>query len=206
MRAAVRAAGAAAVLSVALVAGCSSSSDSGKDQEPKAVATVKPAKEKEPSPEASKTDASPTAPVLNVGDTKTFDFGDLDDESNYKIVTKMSVTAVKAKYVTAEEINGNEPEQGQYVALTLTLKNVGEAPAQISVYGLMNWQDADHAAQDATTLEGLGGPDLETTYKPGQSVTGTVVLDVAARGGEVSLLNAASDDQAPFFTVKLPTT
>ncbi|KPC89935.1 hypothetical protein ADL27_38655 [Streptomyces sp. NRRL F-6602] len=145
--------------------------------------------------------------MLNVGDTKAFDFGDLDDESNYKVVTKMSVTAVKAKYVTPAEVDTtNEPEHGQYVTLTLTLKNVGKAPAQISVYGLMNWQDADHAAQDATTLEGLGGPDLETTYKPGQSVTGTVVLDVAARGGEVSLLNAASDDQAPFFTVKLPTT
>ncbi|MEU6665291.1 hypothetical protein [Streptomyces sp. NPDC046727] len=40
-------------------------------------------------------------------------------------------------------------------------------------YGNLQWEDGQTAAQDATTLEGLGdGPDLDAEYKPGQGVTG----------------------------------
>ncbi|MFF1689282.1 MULTISPECIES: hypothetical protein [unclassified Streptomyces] len=81
----------------------------------------------------------------------------------------MQATVVSAKYVTPAEVDTtNEPEQGQYVALTLTFKNVGKAPAEVMTYGMMKWEDSKTAAQDATTLEGVGeGPELDTTYKPG---------------------------------------
>ncbi|MEV4971946.1 DUF4352 domain-containing protein [Streptomyces scopuliridis] len=119
---------------------------------------------------------------------------------NPTVTTKMQVTFKSAEYVTAADIDTtNEPELGQYVRLTLTLKNVGSKPADVSMYGATTWEDGSTAAQDATTLEGVGeGPELDTTYKPGQSVTGSLVLDVGAKGGIVSY-------DGDTFRVELPT-
>ncbi|WP_319648512.1 DUF4352 domain-containing protein [Streptomyces scabiei] len=119
----------------------------------------------------------------------------------------MQVTVVSAKYVTPAEVDTtNQPEHGQYVELTLTLKNVGKGSAKFSAYGLMTWEDDKTAAQDATTLEGVGeGPELDTTYKPGQSVTGKLILDVARKGGIVSYVGGDNPEaEGPVFTVKLP--
>lgn len=202
-----RAAVPAVVLSVALLGGCSSggSDDAARKQEPAAEVPIDPADLPEEEPSSS----SAPGPVLKIGDTGEFETGETDDYGeNYKVTSKMSVTAVSAKYMTPDEVGtSNEPEQGQYVELTLTLKNVGKAPAEVMLYGMTTWEDDSTAAQDATTLEGVGeGPELDTTYKPGQSVTGKLILDVGAKGGIVSY-NGSEDPDAdgPVFSVELPT-
>ncbi|MFF1417650.1 DUF4352 domain-containing protein [Streptomyces sp. NPDC058280] len=149
----------------------------------------------DPSPSASE------GPSLKVGDTGTYDVVETDEYGeNPSVTTKMQVTVKGAKYVTPSEIDTtNEPKLGQYVVLTLTLKNVGKKPADFAAYGVTTWESKDTAAQDATTLEGVGeGPELDTTYKPGQSVTGSLVLDVGAKGGIVSY-------DGDTFRVELPT-
>ncbi|MFB7115756.1 DUF4352 domain-containing protein [Streptomyces sp. NPDC056291] len=151
--------------------------------------------------------SSKPAPVLSVGQTGTWDYGETDDNGeNFQATSKMQVTVVSAKYATpAEAGTTNEPEHGQYVILTLTLKNVGQAPAKASMYGLLRWEDEQTAAQDCTTLEGVGeGDDLDTTYKPGQSVTGKLVLDVGRRGGVVSYVGTDDPDADAAFQVTLP--
>jgi hypothetical protein len=191
----------AVVLSL-FVVGCSSGSEE-KDASPQPQSSV----EASPEPSEATSSAAPV-PALSVGETGSFDVGETDEYGeNFKVTSKLQVTVVSAKYVTPAEINtSNEPEHGQFVKLTLTLKNVGQAPAEFAGYGVMQWEDDETAAQDATTLEGVGdGPDLDTTYKPGQSVTGSMILDVARRGGIVSY-GGSGDPEAtgPLFTIKLP--
>ncbi|MDX3233341.1 DUF4352 domain-containing protein [Streptomyces sp. ME19-01-6] len=196
---------ASAALLGAVLVGCSSDDggDSKESAPSTAPATADEATEESPSPSPTK----PAAPVIAVGETGTFGIGKTDEYGeNYKVTTEMRVTAVSAKYVTPAEIDTtNTPENGQYVVLTLTLKNVGKAPAKIATYGLMQWEDDRSSAQDASTLEGVGdGPDLDTTYKPGQSITGKLVLDVARRGGKVSYVGGDDPSAEPSFVVKLP--
>ncbi|MEU1200100.1 DUF4352 domain-containing protein [Streptomyces sp. NPDC005813] len=142
-----------------------------------------------------------------MGQTGTWPYGETDDTGeNYQVTSKMQVKVVSATYVTPAEIDTtNKPEQGQFVKLTLTLKNVGDAPAKFAAYGMMKWEDDQTAAQDATTLEGVGdGPDLDTTYKPGQAVTGSLVLDIARKGGTVSYVGMDDPSADAAFVVKLP--
>ncbi|MFF6981987.1 hypothetical protein ACFZAV_30815 [Streptomyces sp. NPDC008343] len=127
MRAYVRRAGVPAVLlSAVLLAGCSSESDSGDSvasQEPAGEAPVD-----EAAVEASKSaSSSGPGPVLEVGETGEFATGEKDEDGeNYKVTSKISVKVVSADYVTAGQADrSTEPENGQYVKLTLTLKNVG---------------------------------------------------------------------------------
>ncbi|MEV4037741.1 DUF4352 domain-containing protein [Streptomyces umbrinus] len=159
----------------------------------------------EPSEEAP---SSTPALKLAVGETGTYDVGEADEYGeNFKVTSKMQVNVAGAEYVTPDEIGtSNEPEQGQFVKLVLTLKNVGKAPAEFSAYGLLTWEDDQTAAQDATTLESVGeGPDLDATYKPGQSVTGSVILDVARKGGIVSYVGSEdAEAEEPVFTIELP--
>ncbi|MGW2514709.1 DUF4352 domain-containing protein [Streptomyces scopuliridis] len=170
-----------------LITGCSSS-DSTESKPKNTEASVEPAADPakesaEPSPSAS------AGPLLKVGQTGTYDVVETDEYGeNPAVTTKMQVTVKSAKYATPAEVDTtNEPELGQYVVLTLTLKNVGSKPADFAAYGVTTWENKDTAAQDATTLEGVGeGPELDTTYKPGQSVTGSLILDVGAKGGIVS--------------------
>ncbi|MFB7479588.1 DUF4352 domain-containing protein [Streptomyces anulatus] len=162
--------------------------------EPSADKTV------EPSPSAS------AAPAIKVGESGTFDFYETDEYGqNPKVATQLEVTVKSAEYVTPTQINTtNEPENGQFVKLTITVKNVGKAPGEFAAYGMMTWEDADTAAQEATTLEGVGeGQDVDTTYKPGQSVTGSLILDVGAKGGTLSYASSIIDE-APAFTIELP--
>lgn len=197
----------AVLLSAVLLAGCSD----GLTSRPEPDASAPPASEApvkeaavEPSEAAS---SSAPAPVVGVGETAKFGLGETDDYGeNYKVTTQMSVTVVSAKYVTASEVDTtNEPEHGQYVELTLTLKNVGDAPAEIMTYGTMQWEDKQTAAQDATTLEGVGdGATLDTTYKPGQSVTGKLILDVARKGGTVGYYGSDDPSGEAAFVVELP--
>ncbi|MFD7776677.1 DUF4352 domain-containing protein [Streptomyces sp. NPDC059753] len=197
-----------AVLASALVTGCSSGDDA-KDVATKPTKAAAPAKEEAADEPTEEKPSSAPAPALGVGQTGTFATGKTDDYGeNFKVTSKLQVTVVSAKYVTPAEVDTtNEPEQGQYVALTLTFKNVGKAPAEVMTYGMMKWEDSKTAAQDATTLEGVGdGPDLDTTYNPGQSVTGKLILDVARKGGTVSYFDTNGDPEAegPSFKVALP--
>ncbi|MFF1400232.1 DUF4352 domain-containing protein [Streptomyces sp. NPDC058287] len=197
-------------LASALVTGCSSPEPTDADTKPLPVeATASFAKEDDGKPAEEAPSTTPAAPSLKVGESGTFLTGKTDDYGeNFKVTSKMQVTVVSAKYVTPAEVDTtNKPEQGQYVKLTLTFKNVGKAPAEVMTYGMMKWEDSKTAAQDATTLEGVGeGPELDTTYKPGQSVTGKLILDVARKGGTVSYFDNNSDPEAegPSFKVALP--
>lgn len=198
----------AVALSAVLLSGCSdsgSSNDGKAAPKTSAAATDQAAQEASGEPSEAPPSSAPV-PTLNVGQTGTWAYGETDDSGTYRATTKMSVTVVSAKYVTPDEIDTtNKPEHGQYVALTLTLKNVGQAPADVSTYGMMKWEDGQTAAQDASTLEGVGeGDDLDTTYKPGQSVTGKLILDVGRKGGTVSYTGTDDPNAEAAFKVTLP--
>lgn len=186
-----------------LAMGCSTEP---KPDKPASIAATEPtdepaAKESaEPSPSAS------AAPPIKVGKSGTFDFYETDEYGqNPKVATQLEVTVKGAEYVTPEQIDTtNAPENGQFLKLTITVKNVGKAPGEFAAYGMMTWEDANTAAQEATTLEGVGeGQDVDTTYKPGQSVTGSLILDVGAKGGTLSYVSSIVDG-APAFTIDLP--
>ncbi|MFT2014973.1 DUF4352 domain-containing protein [Streptomyces sp. 796.1] len=160
-----------------------------------------------PEPTAATSAASTPPPSLAVGESGTYPVGKTDEYGEgFTVTSTMKVTVVEAKYVTPAQVDTtNQPEHGQYVSLTLTVRNVGKAAAEFSSYGMMKWEDGQTAAQDATTLEGVGeGLDLDTTYKPGQSVTGRLVLDVVRRGGTVSYYDNNAQGEAPAFTIELP--
>ncbi|MFB8071146.1 DUF4352 domain-containing protein [Streptomyces californicus] len=155
----------------------------------------------EPSPSAS------TAPAIKVGESGVFDYYETDEYGqNPKVATQLEVTVKSADYVTPAQVpTTNEPEKGQFLKLTITVKNVGKAPGEFSGYGMITWENDDTAAQEATTLEGVGeGQDVDTTYKPGQSVTGSLILDVGAKGGTLSYARSIMDGDEPAFTIELP--
>ncbi|MCQ6554809.1 DUF4352 domain-containing protein [Streptomyces sp. C10-9-1] len=191
----------------ALLTGCSSADEPA---EPTDVAVSEVAPE---TTSATPTSADPSSsapvPSAGVGETVTFDTGETDEYGeNYQVTSKLSVTVDSVEYVTPEEINTtNEPDLGQFVKVTLTVKNVGDADAEFAGYGSMYWEDEETAAQGATTLEGVGeGPDLDTTYRPGQSVTGFMILDVGRKGGTVGYTGEAGPfSDEPAFTIELPT-
>jgi outer membrane murein-binding lipoprotein Lpp len=207
MRAYVRRACVPAVLmSAVLLTGCSSEPEKDRAA-PTLSASAGPVSEDQPSQKPSESaSSSAPAPEVGVGEKVKFDVGETDEYGeNWKVTTQVEVTVVSAKYVTPAEVDTtNEPENGQSVELTLKLANVGKAPAEIMTYGMMQWQDEKTAAQDATTLEGVGeGQDLDTTYRPGQSVTGKLVLDVVRKGGTVGYYSDNPSGE-PSFAVKLP--
>lgn len=196
----------AMLISVVPLAGCSSGGSDDKATS-KASASAESVVKEQPSQEPSETASASAVPVLKVGQSGTWAYGETDDlGENFKVTTQMKTTVVSAEYVTPDEIDtGNKPENGQFVRLTLTLKNVGDAPAEIMTYGVMEWEDDNTAAQDASTLEGVGdGRTLDTTYKPGQSVTGYLILDVGRRGGVVSYAGTEDPNADAAFKVELP--
>ncbi|GAA5215911.1 hypothetical protein GCM10023323_66840 [Streptomyces thinghirensis] len=206
----------AVVLSVVLLTGCGGR-DSDEGAAPQKSSAAEAAVD-EPAQEPSEDAHTPVpGPNVGIGRRVTFSVGETDEYGqNYKVTTKMDVRVLDVKYMTPAELDAakdmtlaeldttNEPEHGQYLTLTLMLENVGDAPAKITTYGMMKWQDANHAAQDATTLESVGGPALDRTYAPGQSVIGALVLDVAAKGGTVSYYGTNDPSGEPAFVVTLP--
>ncbi|MET9732816.1 DUF4352 domain-containing protein [Streptomyces sp. NPDC006458] len=139
--------------------------------------------------------------MLKVGETGTFGVGERFGE-NYRETTKLQVTVVSAKEVTPD--TSVKPKNGRYVELTLTIKNVGKGLGDVMTYDMMRWESADTAAQDASTLEGVGeGQSIDTTYKPGQSVTGKLILDVGD-GGTVSYVGTDVPYAEAAFKVELP--
>ncbi|MFE6493434.1 DUF4352 domain-containing protein [Streptomyces sp. NPDC057748] len=205
MRAFVRRAGvsaAAAGIAVAAITGCTSEEKAAPTPSTAASAPADSKREgvsKDPSPSSS------PGPAIKLGGSGRFDFIETDEYGeNPKVATQLEVTAKSAEYVTPADVDTTNKPKGQYVRLTLTVKNVGAKPGDFAAYGMMKWEDGKTAAQDASTLEGVGdGPDLDTTYKPGQSVTGSIVLDVGAKGGAVSYWADPMAD-GPAFTIELP--
>lgn len=193
----------AALLSAVVLTGCSSGGATKA-----APSTTHATQEGAQTPTQAPSSASPSsspAPVLSVGQTGTYAVGETDDAGAYKVTGKMSVTVVSARYVTAAEIGTSNKPKGRYVELTLTFKNVGTKPARVMTYGNLTWEDSSTAAQDATTLEGVGdGADVDTEYKQGQGVTGKLILDVGRRGGVVSYTYTDDPDAEAAFKVKLP--
>lgn len=173
------------------VAGCS-----GSQEAPKAApASSSASKVEKPAKAPAK---AHEAPIVAVGKTATYTAE--DSATNAK--TKMSITLKDVKTVTPSEIGTTTKPKGQYVALTLTVKNVGSAEGGFHPYGLMKWEDSSTAEQDASTLETSdAGQDVDTTYKPGQSVTGDVVLDVPRMGGRVNFYDSPG---AASLTFELP--
>jgi hypothetical protein len=208
MRAYIRAAVPAALLSAVLLTGCSSEGGSDTaDATPSLSASVDSPVIESTEQAPQETASTTPVPTLKVGETAQFGVGETDDVGeNYRETTKMQVTVISAKYVTPEEVGtSNTPEHGQYVELTLTIKNVGKGTGDVMTYGMMKWEDAETAAQDASTLEGVGeGDSLDTTYKPGQSVTGKLILDVGNKGGTVSYVGTDDPNAVAAFKIELP--
>ncbi|WP_347728171.1 DUF4352 domain-containing protein [Streptomyces sp. CAU 1734] len=182
---------AAALIAASGIVGCSTEEKPSEPAKESSVAADKPSK---PAEEPS---SAPPAPVLSVGQSGTYTAVDSADET---LTTKMQVTVKGVKYVDPAGVGTSTKAKGQYAVLTLTVKNVGSKEGSFSSYGIMKWQDASTAAQNASTLETTGeGQELDTTYAPGQSATGDIVLDVARKGGSV---NYGFAD--PLFTVTMP--
>ncbi|MEU9120887.1 DUF4352 domain-containing protein [Streptomyces sp. NPDC048506] len=154
------------------IAGCSSPEEAPSDAH-----TSAPTPKQEKPAKAPKGDVK--APVIGVGKSGTYTT--VDSYSGAK--TTMSVTLHSVKYVTPDEIGGSTPK-GRFAVLTVEVKNVGSKDGGFHPYGMMKWEDASTAAQEASTLENTGTQDVDTTYHPGQAVTGDVVLDVPRKGGK----------------------
>lgn len=151
---------------------------------------------------SSNATSSPTPAVLAIGVGQSGVYTAQDSATEVK--TQMQVTVISARYVTSAQIGTSNKPRGQYLDLKLTVKNVGTAPGGFAAYGAVKWEDANTASQDASTLEGAGDePDLDTTYKPGQGVTGDVILDVLHEGGTLSYWDNLFS-AGPSFTIKLP--
>jgi hypothetical protein len=200
------------VLTGALLTGCTAGAEAdGPKPEAapgRASGSPSPAVTAEPSPGPSASEPSSAATVrpsveLEIGDSGRWDSAEPGGSAGKRTVrTTFEVTARSAEYVTAAEVGAPSPARhGQYLVLTLTLKNVGPKEAAFRGRGAMKWETEGTAARDATTRARSGGPDLNTTYQPGQSVTGSIVLDIGRPGGLVSYYDTPG---AAAFTVYLP--
>ncbi|WP_328742892.1 DUF4352 domain-containing protein [Streptomyces caniferus] len=179
-----------ALVTAALATGCSSSSNA-----PGAApaASEKAVEGKAADAAAKPSEAPVKTPLVAVGKSGTY----TADDSATHAKAKMSITLKSVKYVSPSEINTTNRPKGQYAVLTLTVKNVDTAnEGGFHPYGLMKWEDGRTAEQEASTLETTDtGQDVDATYRPGQIVTGDVVLDVPRKGGKVNFydgLEAAS--------------
>ncbi|MFI0211940.1 hypothetical protein ACH4OV_25130 [Streptomyces diastaticus] len=183
----------AALAAVLALAGCSSSPG------PEAPTTAAPGTSAKPAAEPSEEAVEPTPqiPVVPVGKPAEFEATNEEGEK-----TTFRVVADSARYVTAEEIEAmSDPENGQLVVLTLTVKNVGKHVGRFMPYGAVYWENDEIAGQDATTLDTVEGHDLDAEYKPGQAVTGGLVLDIGEKGGRVTY---SDGPESGAFAVELP--
>ncbi len=143
-------------------------------------------------------DVVPDAEPVSAGGTARFR---IRDKSNPSVSTTMTATVVKVRYVAAQEIGAEYGEKGQLLVLTLTIKNIGHSIGTISTDGAVKWEDERTSPQDATTQDTTQGPDLNAKYKPGQSVTGSLVLRVGRKGGTLAYID---DPSSQAFRVAFP--
>ncbi|MCM2391697.1 DUF4352 domain-containing protein [Streptomyces albipurpureus] len=188
MRIASRVATSSAALVITLigVTGCSGGTDQKADTKPTESAVS--------GPDFSTESVAPETaePALKMGQTGTYVVG----------TTSMEITPKGVKYVTPSDVGTETPPRGQYAVLTLTVKNVGSMSGPFKSWHSLKWFDATTAMQDVSTAIGTPGLDVDTTYAPGQSVTGDIVLDVVRRGGSVGYYEDGVD--IPAFSINLP--
>ncbi|MGW1839680.1 DUF4352 domain-containing protein [Streptomyces sp. NPDC002067] len=162
---------AGAVLTAGLATGCSSS---GGDSGPTASKTGAPAGDLavQPSGKSGKT-------PITIGESGTYQA--VDSASGAR--TQMSVTFKDMRAVQASEIHATKPPKHQYAVFTFTVKNTGDKNGAFHPQKL-KWTDGQSPEQPAFTSEKSGsGQNLDTTYRPGQTVTGDVVLDMPGGSG-----------------------
>lgn len=177
-----------AVLGLVLV-GCS---DDGGDKPPEESST--------PAAAAPVDAGNPVkAPTLGVG--QSADFAASDDTR--EVATRFKVTYRSATIISAEEAEdaAEQPPGGVYVRVGLTVENVGKQTGVLSGMAF-KWSSSSTAEQSATTLADPIGADITTTYQPGQSVTGDVVLYALERGGEFVYHDPAR--YGPSVALKVP--
>ncbi|KUF18882.1 hypothetical protein AT728_07565 [Streptomyces silvensis] len=173
-----------------MLAGCSDGGDDKADTKPSKMPPTADA-DFDKVDTGKEAEEAPSSPVLKVGETKTVALDGVE----------ASLTVKSAEYVGTPAMM--EKAKGRYVLLGLTIKNTGSKPLDFSPYGVTSWEDEDTAAQDASTLGYDEGPALDTTYKPGQSLTGKLLLDVGRKGGTVSYAGDLMAEE-PAFSVELP--
>ncbi|MEU5213149.1 DUF4352 domain-containing protein [Streptomyces sp. NPDC020742] len=174
-----------ALITAALTTGCS----------PSSKASEKASAEKTQDAAAAAPSKRDATTPLAIGETGTYSA--VDRASGAR--TKMSITFKNVKTVSPSEIKTTHKPKGQYIVLTLTVKNVGDKDGGFHPRGLMKWQDTQTAEQSASTRETTGtGHNVDATYRPGQSVTGDVVLDVPRTGGKVIFYDSAGTASLTF--------
>lgn len=196
----IRTATAVAALALALAA-CSSSDDTADDTSAPPASQPAEAPDAEPVDVDESDDELPDGdvPVIGVGESATVTVTD----TTYEGTAELTVTVDDIEYPDGprNEDGTDRPADGHYVRLTLTVANTGaDGDAMFSPYGNMMWETPTHAGQEVSTLNFADGPSVDTTYRPGQSVTGAVILDVPERTGTVTYL----DGWAPAVTIALP--
>ncbi|MFG3344458.1 DUF4352 domain-containing protein [Streptomyces sp. NPDC048018] len=190
----------------ALLAACGPAPDSADGTAPRATSSASPSAASPsaaPSEAPSPSSEAPRVAELRIGETGRFEDREPNAGAGSAARTTFEVKAVGARYATPAEVGTSKrPTSGRYLVLTLSLKNVGAAAGTFASPGRMTWENEGTAAQKATTALSAGGPKLDTTYRPGQSVTGALVLEVGGRGGLVSYF--AGKSEVPAFVVSLP--
>lgn len=180
------------LVTAALTAGCSPFSKAP-DAAPAGPQGATEGKAADAAVEPSETPAK--TPLVAVGKSGTY----TAEDSATHVKTKMQITLKDVRTVSPSEINTTSKPKGQFVVLTLTVKNIGNKDGGFHPYGLMKWEDTQTAEQDASTLEKTDvGQDVDATYRPGQNVTGDVVLDVPRMGGKVNFYDGLAGASLSF--------
>ncbi|MEU6381647.1 hypothetical protein [Streptomyces sp. NPDC046909] len=93
-------------------------------------------------------------------------------------------------YPTAAEAGRKEITSGRYALIRLTVKNTSTTAGEFSGT-LATWEKAGEGPVEANAQSNSGGfAQLNRTYGPGQSETGNVILQVGAKAGTVTFLDA----------------
>ncbi|MEU7039853.1 hypothetical protein AB0A77_02190 [Streptomyces varsoviensis] len=182
----------AIALAGAFTVGCSSSHDGSKGSA---------SSESTPNAQAKAAGDEPAnvPPTLDVGQSTTFDM-----PATATTTTKFRITVKRAVALSDTEAADMmlDEKKGKYTRLELTVENVGSVPAQFLTYDQMTWESADTPVQPSNADTTTDGPDLETTYKPGQKLTGGMTVQGQTRGGVVTYYAKVGGPVS--FRIKLP--
>jgi hypothetical protein len=153
------------------------------------------------------TPAAPETPPppeeLKTGQRGEFTDFETDGLGNPAPNTTFTVTVERVRYATTEETGlTGEPTRGQYALLTLTVRNTGDKEGSFLPEGRLTWESDTTTPDDALPPEAADGSGLGVAYAPRQSVTGTLVLDIGAKGGRISYADHEANGAS--FHVELP--
>ncbi|MGW2826397.1 hypothetical protein ACWC24_36240 [Streptomyces sp. NPDC001443] len=125
--------------------------------------------------------------------------------------TEWKATVISVKYPTPAEVGTSKEAIGQYAVIRLTVTNTGTATGEFSA-DEVTWETKGVAPVEASAYGSSNGlAHLDAAYKPGQSATGNVILDVGERGGTATFYDTSEDAiynpvyrETPLFQVALP--